>query len=141
MAAGVVPVVRAIESGIPELVHHERTGLLVGNDPAEAAAALVRLSRDPDLWQRCSTQTRALVEGGYGADQCFERWLGVMEQQRGPAHPPFPIRTTDLRRLLPLADPRFQSQYPPPPSRWSRLHPRRVLGRLRRGVARIMQPG
>jgi colanic acid/amylovoran biosynthesis glycosyltransferase len=141
MAAGVVPVVRAIESGIPELVHHERTGLLVSNDPAQAASALVRLCRDPHLWQRFSTQTRALVEAGYGADQCFERWLGVMEQQRGPTHPPFPIRTTDLRGLLPLADPRFRSQYLRPPSRWSRLHPRRVLGRLRRGVARIMQPG
>jgi len=130
MAVGVVPVVRAIESGIPELVQQEHTGLLVGNDPAEAAAALARLSRDPDLWQRCSTQSRALVEGGYGADQCFERWLGVMEQQRRPARPPFPICTSDLRRLLPLADLRFHSQYPPPPSVWSRLHPRRTLERL-----------
>lgn len=137
MAAGVVPVVRAIESGIPELVQHERTGLLVGNNPAEAAAALVRLSRDPQLWQHCSTQSRALVEGGYAANQCFERWLGVIEQQRSPARPPFAIRTSDLRRLLPLADLHFHSQYPPPPSRWSRLHPRRVLGRLRRGVVRI----
>jgi glycosyltransferase involved in cell wall biosynthesis len=136
MAAGVVPVVRAIESGIPELVHHEHTGLLVGNDPAEAAAALVRLSREPDLWQRCSTQSRALVEGGYGADQCFERWLGVMVQLRGPARPPFPIRTAGLRRLLPLTDARFQSHYAPPPSRWSRLHPRRMLGRLKRSVDR-----
>ena len=137
MAAGVVPVVRSIESGIPELVQHEHTGLLVGNDPAEAAAALVRLSREPDLWQRCSTQSRALVEAGYGADQCFERWLGVIEQQRVSARPPFSIRTTDLRRLLPLPDPRFQSQYPPPPPRWSRLHPRRLLGRLRRMAGQL----
>jgi hypothetical protein len=111
--------------------------LLVGNDPAEAAAGLVRLSRGPELWQRCSVQSRALVEAGYGADQCFERWLGVIEQQRRLARPRFPIRSTDLRRLLPLADPRFQSHYPPPPPVWSRLHPRRVLGRLRRGIARI----
>lgn len=134
MAAGVVPVVRAIESGIPELVEHEHTGLLVENDPAEAAAALVRLSRDPGLWQRCSSKARVLVESGYAADQCFARWLAVIEQQPGPARPTFPIRTAGLHRLLPCADPRFQSQYPPPPSRWSRLHPRRLLGRLRRGV-------
>ena len=137
MAAGVVPVVRAIESGIPELVHHERTGFLVGNDPAAAAATLVRLSRDPDLWQHCSTQSRALVEAGYAADQCFLHWLRVLEQHRCPVPPTFPIRTTDLRRLLPFADPRFQSQYLQAPSHWSRLHPRRLLGRLRRGVARI----
>jgi colanic acid/amylovoran biosynthesis glycosyltransferase len=137
MAAGVVSVMRAIERGVPELVHHERTGSLVGNDPAEAAAALVRLSRDPELWQRCSTQSRVLVEAGYGAVQCFERWLAVMEQQRSPARSPFPIRTSDLRRLLPNADSRFQLFYRSSPFHWSRLHPRRLLGRLRRGVARI----
>ena len=128
MAAGVVPVVRSIESGIPELVLHERTGLLVGNDPAEAAAALVRLSREPDLWQHCSTQARELVQSGYAADQCFERWLGVIGQHQNAGRSRAPIRTRDLRRFLPLADPRFQSQYPAPPPRWSRLYRRRVLG-------------
>jgi hypothetical protein len=47
---------------------------------------------------RCSTQSRALVEAGYGAEQCIGRWLGVMEQQRGPARPPFPISASELRR-------------------------------------------
>lgn len=51
MAAVAVPVTRAIESGIPELVHHERSGFLVENDPLAAASALIRLSRDPVLWQ------------------------------------------------------------------------------------------
>ncbi len=137
MATGVVPVVRAIESGIPELVHHERTGLLVANDPADAAAALVRLSQEPALWQRCSTQSRALAKAGYGADQCFEQWLDVIEQQRLAARPTFPIRPTDLRRLHPLADPRLRSQYPSAPSSWSRLHPRRLLGCLRRITGRL----
>ena len=68
MAAGVVSEVRAIESGIPELVLHERTGLLVGNDPAEAAAQLVRLSGDSQLWQHCCTNSRALVQEGYNAN-------------------------------------------------------------------------
>ena len=130
MASGVVPVVRSIESGIPELVQHERTGLLVENDPVEAAAALLRLSHTPTLWQHCSTQARALVQAGYAADQCFERWLGVIGQHQNAGRPRAPIRTRDLRRFLPLADPRFQSQYPSPPPRWSRLHPRRVVGRL-----------
>jgi len=137
MAAGVVPVVRAIESGIPELVQHEHTGMLVGNDPAEAAAELVRLSREPVLWQSCSIQSRALVGAGYGEDHCFDRWLELIVKGRAAAPPRFPISTTNLRRLLPLADPRFQGQYPLPPSRWSRLHPRWLLGPLRRGVARI----
>ena len=137
MAAGVVPVVREIETGIPELVHHERTGLLVANDAAEAAAALVRLSREPGLWVHFSCQARELVEASYSANCCFRLWSRLIEQQRGSPRPPFPISTTDLQRLLPLADPRSQSQYPSAPSRWSRLHPRRLLGRLRRVAARL----
>jgi len=49
MAAGVVPVVRAIERSIPELVHHERTGLLVGIDLPEAATASFRLNYAQDI--------------------------------------------------------------------------------------------
>ena len=135
MAAGVVPVVRAIESGIPELVHHERTGLLVGNDSAEAAAALVRLSREPDLWTQCSTQSRALVQAGYGAEQCFEQWFSMIKQKNYPTRTPAPILTWDLSTILPLADPRFRTQYPSPPPHWSL---RRLLGRLRRVVKRIL---
>ena len=65
MDSGVVPVVRAIESGIPELVLHERAGLCVDNDSTEAAAQLLLLSADPLLWQRCSTNSSVLVEEGY----------------------------------------------------------------------------
>jgi colanic acid/amylovoran biosynthesis glycosyltransferase len=132
MAAGVVPVVRAIESGIPELVQHEHTELLVGNDPAEAAAALVRLSQDQTLWERFSNQAGALVKASYSGELYFVHWCGLIEQQRGAARPTFPIRTSDLRRLLPLADPRFQSHYPSAPNRWSRRQ-----GRLRRFAARL----
>lgn len=132
MAAGVVPVVRSIESGIPELVLHERTGLLVSNDPVEAAAALVRLSREPELWQRCSTQSRALVEGGYGAEQCFGLWKKLINQHQLSATVHQPISTNSLRRELPFGDARFQVQYPSPPSPWRRFHPRRGLGILQR---------
>lgn len=138
MAAGVV---RAIDSGIPELVHHEHTGLLVPNDPIAAASALVRLSEDPGLWQHCSEQARALMQSHYSADHCIERWLEVIGEPQSAEGARFPIATTGLGRLLPLADPRFRSQYPPPRSCWSRLHPWRLLGRLRRGAVRIMQPG
>ena len=138
MAVGLVPVARAIESGIPELVQHEHTGLLVENHPAEAAAALVRISRDPVLWQRLSTHSRALVEAGFGAEQCFERWLRLIEQQRSPARSAFPICITDLHRALPTADSRFQLLYTSPPSRWHVLHPVRVFRRFRRWMGRLV---
>lgn len=42
MSAG-VPVVASHVGGLPEIVAHERTGLLVGNDPREIGTAAVRL--------------------------------------------------------------------------------------------------
>jgi glycosyltransferase involved in cell wall biosynthesis len=49
MARG-LPVISTDLVGIPELVHHEETGLLVPPDDVDAlAAALVRLGEDVDL--------------------------------------------------------------------------------------------
>ena len=63
MAAG-VPVVASAAGGIPELVRHERTGLLVQNDAGSAAAALRRLQADPALRRRLASaaRVRALEE-------------------------------------------------------------------------------
>lgn len=134
MAVGLVPVVRAIDSGIPELVQHEYTGLLVENDPARAAAALVRLSLDPDLWQHCSTQARALVQAGYGADQCFERWFDVIQQSRGTAMVQFPMSIANLRPLIPEGDHRFLAQFPTIDTPLHKWHPRRLASALRRRI-------
>ena len=68
MATG-VPVVSTDISGIPELVEHERTGLLVpSNDPQALAAAMARLLREPALGQRLAAAARARL------DQCFDCW-------------------------------------------------------------------
>lgn len=132
MAAGVVPVVRAIESGIPKLLHYDGTGLLVANAPAEAAAALTRLSQKQALWEHCSSQARALVEASYSADYCFGLWEGLFQQYQDSAMMQFPISTANLRRVLPFGDPLFQVQYPPSSTPSSRLHPRRLLGPVKR---------
>ena len=80
--------------------------------------------------------TRALVHEGYNADRCFDGWLALIDEQCAPTRPAFPIRTTGLRQTLPLADPRFTSH---DPTRWSRLHPQLLMGRLRRGATRILK--
>lgn len=62
MAIG-VPVVSTEVSGIPELVRHERTGLLVPpRDPQALAGALARLLAAPDLAARLARDARALLE-------------------------------------------------------------------------------
>ncbi len=68
MATG-VPVVSTAVSGVPELVEHERTGLLVPpNDPAALAAAMARLLIEPMLGQRLAAAARSRLDG------CFDCW-------------------------------------------------------------------
>jgi glycosyltransferase involved in cell wall biosynthesis len=119
MAAGVVPVVRRIPSGIPELVDHERTGLLVSDDPADAARALLRLADDPDLWRRCSAAARHLVAQQYSADGSYRQWRHLLEGLDRQFHTapasPYPIdsrRIDSLRRL----EPSFHQDYVRPGS-------------------------
>ena len=52
-AAAAVPTVAFATGGVPEIVRHEVTGLLVAEDDTEMlAAALIRLVRDPELARR-----------------------------------------------------------------------------------------
>jgi colanic acid/amylovoran biosynthesis glycosyltransferase len=57
-----LPVVSTRSGGIPEAVEDERTGLLVAEgDPRALAAAILRLMRDEELWQRFSLAGRRRV--------------------------------------------------------------------------------
>ncbi len=100
---------------------HERTGLLVSEDPAEAARAPRRLADDPDLWRRCSTAARDLVAQHYSAEGSDRQWLQLLEgldrQFNNAPSSPYPI---DSRRIdsLHRIDPSFHKDYvqPVPPS-------------------------
>ncbi|HOY28434.1 MAG TPA: glycosyltransferase family 4 protein [Flavobacteriales bacterium] len=75
MALGVVPVVRGIDSGIPELVHHGATGLITNAVPSDAATSLVQLMNDEPLWHRCSQGARALVQERYSIGRSYADWV------------------------------------------------------------------
>jgi len=69
MASG-VPVVTTDVSGIPEVVAHERTGLVVPpDDPAATAEALLRIHRDAALARRVAEAGRALVRTRFDGDR------------------------------------------------------------------------
>jgi hypothetical protein len=98
MALGVVPVARSIASGIPELVHHEQTGLLVSDDPTEAAAAILRLAQDSQLWRHCSSASRDLVRQAYGQTQTLQQWNSLIKDLQATSTPQYPIQ----QPLLPI---------------------------------------
>jgi len=104
MAVGVVPIARAIPSGIPELVHDRKTGLLVDDTPENAAAAIIELANQPDLWSKCSGAAKHLVTDQYSEDACYQRWLQVIDElcRRSNVTYPIPIpRKIELPAIYP----------------------------------------
>jgi len=61
MSAG-VPVVASRVGGIPEIIEHERSGLLVANDSQEIAKAILRLKEDRAFASLLAARARQLVE-------------------------------------------------------------------------------
>jgi glycosyltransferase involved in cell wall biosynthesis len=85
MACG-CPVVASRAASLPEIVEHEKCGLLVPpNDPAAIGAALGRLAAEPGLWQRLAGAARLRVEQRFTWDhvvaRCLESYGGRLESE------------------------------------------------------------
>jgi glycosyltransferase involved in cell wall biosynthesis len=72
------PVVGSTVNGIPEIIRHDETGLLVPpDDPAALAAALDRLIGTPDLAARLGARGRETVEREYAWGRVTGAYLGL----------------------------------------------------------------
>ena len=76
MAAG-VPVIASNAGGLPEIVEHERTGLLVENTPEAIAQAILRLQQDPSLAGSLARNARLKVEEKFSAGEMVAGTLAV----------------------------------------------------------------
>jgi colanic acid/amylovoran biosynthesis glycosyltransferase len=86
MALG-TPVVATDVVGIPEVVRHEDTGLLVPERNAEALAdALSRLLGEPSLRRRLSFGARALMEGSFDVVANAAAMRALFSSARAPRH-------------------------------------------------------
>lgn len=75
------PVVAAAAGGIPDIIEHERHGLLVPpRDPAALAAAIVRLLGDRELGCRLAGAGLARVKAEFSVDAMVEGNLGVYRE-------------------------------------------------------------
>jgi glycosyltransferase involved in cell wall biosynthesis len=75
------PAVGSAVGGIPEVLLHEETGLLVPpRDPAALAAAVVRVLGDADLARRLAEHGRRHVEAHFTNDAMVEGTLGVYRE-------------------------------------------------------------
>jgi hypothetical protein len=79
MSAG-VPVIASDVGGLPEIVEHGRTGLLVENEPASIAAAIHELRCDPDLARRLGAAARQRVLEKFTVDRMVSRTMEIYRQ-------------------------------------------------------------
>ncbi len=74
MACGVVPVCLAMRSGIPELVIHEKTGLIVTDRGESCIHALQSLAQTADRWQLLSCGARQHAAASFSTEASAARW-------------------------------------------------------------------
>jgi glycosyltransferase involved in cell wall biosynthesis len=73
-----LPVIATPVGGVPEILTHEHDGLLVPpGDVAALAAAVARLTNDPELRQRLGRAARDTVAKRFSLDTTVERLLGI----------------------------------------------------------------
>ncbi|MBP7275572.1 MAG: glycosyltransferase family 4 protein [Kiritimatiellae bacterium] len=102
MACGAVPVCLSIRSGIPELVEHEQTGLLVQDRGESFVEAIRRLRTDRALWERLSAAARQRIEARYSMPVVARQWRDLIESLRVPPAGRRPIRIPHRLKLPPV---------------------------------------
>lgn len=81
MAMGTVSIASRI-TGIPELIEHGVSGLLVeAGDVLDLAAAIALLQADPVMAQRLRLSGRATVLAGFDRAKCTQQLIGIWSQQ------------------------------------------------------------
>jgi glycosyltransferase involved in cell wall biosynthesis len=133
MACGLVPVCLPVRSGIPELVDHGVTGLLVNDRSDDFVSAIRRLRTEAGLWERLSCAARERIVTGYSSEVCADRWaeiiVAVQQTSRGRRSLRIPRRFN-----LPPVDPgvaREDHRMPASPlHRRIMQHSRRISGVL-----------
>ncbi|MFM7039259.1 MAG: glycosyltransferase family 4 protein [Planctomycetaceae bacterium] len=80
MACGCVPLCRQMKSGIPQLVSHEQTGLIVSDDTSDFVSAVRRLADDQSLRQRLRSAARDVVVRKFSDQHSVNRWCSLLTE-------------------------------------------------------------
>ncbi|CAN5384533.1 hypothetical protein BH23BAC3_BH23BAC3_24590 [soil metagenome] len=79
MACGLVPVCLNIDSGVPELIEHNKTGLLVNDRGEDFIRAIKRLKTEEGLWEKLSNAARTKIASEYSIEYSFNNWIKLFD--------------------------------------------------------------
>jgi glycosyltransferase involved in cell wall biosynthesis len=79
MACGVVPVCLQMRSGIPELVQHGITGLIVEDRGDGLVSAIRGLVGNQVYWRQLSQAARTKVAIEYSSERCADLWAALLQ--------------------------------------------------------------
>jgi glycosyltransferase involved in cell wall biosynthesis len=96
-----VPVIGSDAGGIPSLITHDETGLIVpAGNPLVLAQAIDRLAASPEERRRLGSAARAYVTNACRADRTAEEYLNIYHRlvagRRGAARRPAALETTQV---------------------------------------------
>src|SRR5690606_12681385 len=80
MSVGVVPVCLREESGIVELIEHQRNGWIVEDRGESFVEAILLLDRDRALLDRLGREARRTIEHGYSASIQHAEWAELLRE-------------------------------------------------------------
>lgn len=78
MGCGVVPICKKIESGIPELVTNDQTGILI-DQVVELPSAIKKLKSDIIYWSTLSKNSKDFIEINFSAQKNLSDWINLLE--------------------------------------------------------------
>lgn len=91
MSSG-IPVIASDVGGIPEVIKHEETGLLVKQKNAqELVDAILRLKESPDFAEKLAKQGQEYVENNFNWDKIIEKYREIID---GVLNPPITLDIT-----------------------------------------------
>lgn len=115
MACGLVPIVHKMRSGIPELIQHDKNGLIVEDRSEGVLNAVRRLHSDRLLLHRLSYQARKTVIDNYSDNLCADRWAELLlhlkstnTASKRPVRLPKSLDLPNVHPSLAAEDPRVE---------------------------------
>jgi len=134
MACGLPPVCMNLRSGIPDLIEHEKSGIIVKDRHSDFSAAIARLASDPELWITLSTNARKKAEAQFSVPVCADRWSTLFADLARPSPPKTVSIPKNFRLPPPLAGFARQDQRTPT---WIEIKRRALLNRFRAALEKI----